>query len=60
METAKTANVRDWTPFGQYHYLILNLAYGGAWGGEKGVDDTCLPAKYLVDYVRMVIQFGRR
>ena len=46
-------NVRDWPPFGQYHYLLLNLAYGGTWGGQKGVDDGCLPAKYLVDYVRV-------
>jgi len=46
-------NVREWPPFNQYHFLILNLAYGGAWGGEQGVDDACLPAKYLVDYVRV-------
>ena len=34
-------------------YLILNVAYGGEWGGQKGVDDTVLPQRMLVDYVRV-------
>ena len=35
------------------HYLILNTAIGGAWGGQKGIDDTIFPQKFLIDYVRV-------
>ena len=34
-------------------YLMLNLAMGGAWGGQKGVDPAVYPAKFEVDYVRV-------
>jgi hypothetical protein len=37
-------------PFRKPHYLLINLALGGAWGGE--IDDAVLPQKYLIDYVR--------
>lgn len=37
------------TPF----YVILNLAWGGDWGGMNGVDETALPVTLLVDYVRV-------
>jgi beta-glucanase (GH16 family) len=40
-------------PFDQPHYLILNLAIGGAWGGQKGVDDSIFPQRYEIDYVRV-------
>lgn len=40
-------------PFDQPQYLILNLAIGGAWGGQKGVDLLSLPKSMLVDYVRV-------
>jgi len=43
----------DTWPFDKPHYLILNAAYGGSWGGQKGVDDSILPQKYLIDYVRV-------
>jgi len=43
----------DVWPFGKPHYLILNAAYGGSWGGQKGTDDTILPQKYFIDYVRV-------
>ena len=43
---------RSW-PFDKEFYLILNLAYGGNWGGYAGVDDTKLPHKFLIDYVRV-------
>jgi beta-glucanase (GH16 family) len=39
-------------PFDQDQYLLLNLAIGGAWGGQHGVDDSIFPARYSVDYVR--------
>jgi beta-glucanase (GH16 family) len=39
-------------PFDQPHYLLLNLAIGGFWGGKKGIDDKIFPQKYEIDYVR--------
>jgi len=40
-------------PFDQPQYLLLNLAIGGAWGGQMGVDESIFPAQYLIDYVRV-------
>jgi hypothetical protein len=31
----------------------MNIAIGGAWGGQKGVDDNIFPQKMVVDYVRV-------
>jgi beta-glucanase (GH16 family) len=39
-------------PFAQPQYLILNLAIGGGWGGQKGIDDTLFPHRFEIDYVR--------
>lgn len=44
--------VASW-PFDSPQYLILNLAIGGGWGGQKGIDDTIFPCRMLVDYVRV-------
>ena len=43
-------------PFDKEHYLIINLAIGGSWGGQKGVDDSIFPQKYLIDYVKVYKQ----
>ena len=43
-------------PFDKPHYLILNLAIGGTWGGQKGIDDAIFPQRYLIDYVRVYKQ----
>lgn len=40
-------------PFDQRLYLILNLAIGGNWGGQKGIDDRIFPQKFYIDYVRI-------
>jgi beta-glucanase (GH16 family) len=40
-------------PFDQRFYLILNLAVGGNWGGQKGVDETIWPQRLEIDYVRV-------
>jgi beta-glucanase (GH16 family) len=40
-------------PFDVAHYLILNVAVGGAWGGVKGIDESIFPQKMTVDYVRV-------
>ena len=45
-------NVATW-PFNKPFYVILNLAWGGSWGGMNGVDETALPATMEVDYVRV-------
>ncbi|EAR54554.1 hypothetical protein SKA34_22849 [Photobacterium sp. SKA34] len=34
-------------------YLILNLAIGGGWEGQQGIDDSIFPQKFLIDYVRI-------
>ncbi|MDG1151015.1 MAG: glycoside hydrolase family 16 protein [Akkermansiaceae bacterium] len=38
-------------PFRKPHYLILNLALGGTWGGK--IDNSIFPIRYLIDYVRV-------
>ncbi|UFH51844.1 glycoside hydrolase family 16 protein [Spirosoma sp. KNUC1025] len=40
-------------PFDQPFYLILNVAVGGNWGGQKGVDETIWPQRMEIDYVRV-------
>jgi beta-glucanase (GH16 family) len=40
-------------PYDRDQYLILNLAIGGGWGGQKGIDDSIFPQRYLIDYVRV-------
>ncbi len=46
---------RAW-PFDKPQYLLVNLAIGGSWGGQKGIDDSRFPHRYLVDYVRIYQQ----
>ncbi len=49
-------NLTNW-PFNAPHFLILNLAIGGDWGGVQGVDNTMFDAtgtvEMEVDYVRV-------
>lgn len=40
-------------PFDNKMYLILNIAVGGGWGGQQGVDETIWPQRMEVDYVRV-------
>ena len=42
----------EW-PFDQRFFLIMNIAVGGNWGGQRGVDDTIFPQEMVVDYVRV-------
>ena len=42
----------DW-PYDDPFYVILNLAWGGSWGGAQGVDESALPATMEIDYVRV-------
>ncbi|MBN2485388.1 MAG: family 16 glycosylhydrolase [Bacteroidales bacterium] len=47
---------REW-PFDKRFYLILNIAYGGSWGGAQGTDDAIFArpegVKMEIDYVRV-------
>jgi len=40
-------------PYSSNFFLILNIAIGGNWGGQQGIDDTIFPQQMLVDYVRV-------
>ena len=46
------ATAENW-PFDTPESLILNVAMGGGWAGQKGIDDSALPAHMEVDYVRV-------
>jgi beta-glucanase (GH16 family) len=50
-ENEKTG-LEEW-PFDQPQYLLLNIAVGGGWGGQKGIDDSIFPQKMYIDYVRV-------
>jgi beta-glucanase (GH16 family) len=43
----------DAWPFNNRMFLILNIAVGGNWGGQQGVDDSIWPQKMEIDYVRV-------
>jgi len=45
-------NKNNW-PFNKPAYLILNIAVGGNWGGNEGVDNKIFPQTMEVDYVRV-------
>ena len=45
---------KEYYPYNDYLYMVvLNLAFGGTYGGAEGVDVNCLPAVFEVDYVRV-------
>jgi len=44
---------KDAWPFNKPMHLLLNVAVGGLWGGQKGVDETIFPQQMQVDYVRV-------
>ena len=43
-------------PFRKPHYILINFALGGSWGGP--IDETVLPQKFLIDYVRIYRETG--
>lgn len=45
-------NWPEW-PFDQNFHLLMNIAVGGAWGGQQGVNNDAFPQKLLIDYVRV-------
>ncbi len=48
----ENATAETW-PFDRPEYMLLNVAMGGDWAGQKGIDDQALPARMEVDYVRV-------
>ncbi|MDO5308269.1 MAG: glycoside hydrolase family 16 protein [Planctomycetia bacterium] len=50
-DAQKLKEMTDVYPFNAPHYLILNTAIGGAWGGE--IDNKTCPAEFIIDYVRV-------
>jgi beta-glucanase (GH16 family) len=46
----------DTWPFDEPQYLILNVAIGGDWGGQRGVDNGIFPQRMSIDYVRVYRQ----
>ena len=44
---------KDAWPFDAPFYVILNVAWGGDWGGFKGIDESALPLTMEVEYVRV-------
>jgi beta-glucanase (GH16 family) len=40
-------------PFDKPFHLLLNVAVGGNWGGQKGIDEAIFPRSMVVDYVRV-------
>lgn len=40
-------------PFDAPFFLIMNIAVGGSWGGQQGIDESIFPAQMEVDYVRV-------
>ncbi|CAA9233721.1 MAG: GH16 [uncultured Cytophagales bacterium] len=48
----KAGNIETW-PFDQPFHLIFNVAVGGNWGGQQGVDESIWPQRMEVDWVRV-------
>ena len=46
------ADWRQW-PFDRDFRILLNLAVGGNWGGQQGVDESIWPQRLEIDYVRV-------
>ncbi len=40
-------------PFREPFYMILNLAIGGTWGGQKGVDPAIFPSRFYIRNVKI-------
>lgn len=55
--TDKATAPDGYNPFQKPHYLLLNFAIGGGWGGPV-IDESVFPQKYLIDYVRIYQQPG--
>ncbi len=50
--TYSRTDAEPWT-FDRRHFLLVNLAVGGDWGGMRGIDAVAFPQTYLLDYIRV-------
>jgi beta-glucanase (GH16 family) len=48
----------DHWPFTDEQYLLMNIAVGGGWGGQRGIDESIFPQRMLVDWVRVYAPLG--
>lgn len=51
--TFKNDGSVDGWKFDKECYLLINLAFGGSWGGSQGIDESIFPLKYEIEYVRV-------
>ena len=51
--TNPQADWRQW-PFDRDFRILLNIAVGGNWGGQQGVDENIWPQRLEIDYVRVL------
>lgn len=51
-ENDHAGNQSTW-PFYNPFRIRLNLAWGGRWGGQQGLDPTALPCDWEIDYIRV-------
>ncbi|WP_126243927.1 glycoside hydrolase family 16 protein [Chitinophaga rhizosphaerae] len=49
--TNESKGYKTW-PFDKKFHFLLNIAVGGNWGGQQGIDDAVFPATMEIDYVR--------
>jgi len=54
---SESMDYEEW-PYDHPFFLIINLAIGGDWGGQQGIDNSIFPCKYLIDYVRVFKKLG--
>lgn len=47
-------------PFDKRFHLLMNLAIGGEWGGQEGVDNSIFPQTLEIDYVRIYQRFQQQ
>lgn len=43
---------KEW-PFDKKFHLLINIAIGGGWGGQKGIDESVFPQSMQIDYVKV-------
>ncbi len=48
----ETPSFKEW-PFDKRFHLLMNIAVGGNWGGQRGIDDSIWPQTMEIDYVRV-------
>ena len=46
---------QSWSTWPYHHdfFMILNIAIGGTWGGQQGIDNSIFPQQMEIDYVRV-------